>query len=123
VAFTQVRAGDCLSGPTLAKMISTNGNDWSNSVEVVPCNVSHIAEVFLVKNDLSKSQADSEWDTFCQNSFRSYVGVSSDYSIYSIWANTAQIPSAYSLQCFAIQEIPTKPGYKTLYRSIKGIKM
>ncbi len=123
VALTQVQVGDCLGGPNLVKMINTNGNYWPNTVEVTSCNVNHIGEVFFAKGGLSESQANSEWEALCDNAFMSYVGDSSEYSVYSVFANTAESGSSFSLQCFAIYEKSAKPGYKTLDRSIKGTKI
>jgi hypothetical protein len=122
VALTDVQVGECLGGPSMAKIISSNFNLWPDSVEAVPCNVSHVAEVFFARNNLSASQANNQWQTLCDTAFKAYVGVSTGDSIYTYWTNSTQVSSGYSLQCIAFDEISTKPGYKTLDRSLKGIR-
>jgi len=120
VALTRVRVGECLSGPSLVKMIATNFKDWPDSAEVVPCNASHIAEVFFAGTDLRRSQVSSKTD--CDDAYRSYIGLSSNYSKYSWWSQWSQTSNGYSLQCFVYYQIWVKPKYKSLDRSLKGIK-
>jgi hypothetical protein len=123
IDYTDVRAGECLAGSGIAKDINnTNSNTFPDSVEVVPCDVSHIAEVLFAGDDLSASQANNQVNTICDNAFKTYIGISLDDSIYTWQSDSIQVSSGYFLDCLAYYQTSGKPGYKDLDRSLKGIR-
>ncbi len=120
VAFNDVHAGECLTGPGAAKIVEPNSNYFPDYVEVVPCNSDHIAEVFFATTGISKSQANS--DTLCDRSFKAYTDIWPEDSMYAWGSFSTQDVNGYDLQCFAYNGTNRRPWYKTLSRSLKGIR-
>lgn len=118
VGLDDVQVGECLAGPGVAKIISSNFNSWPDTAEVVPCNAGHVAEVFFAGNNLSEAQVNNQLTALCDSAFKAYVGVSASNSIYTYWASSG----GSSAQCIAFEYTTTKPGYTALDRSIKGTR-
>ena len=132
LAYNQLRTGDCLTGGNLAGVLGTD-NPWPTKVTSVPCNESHVAEVYYANEHFwPQNGAFPGYNTLvdqaasqCQSQQTAYTGVSYAKSAYredrigpfgsDIWQRGDR-----ELVCVAYYPTTAHPKGVTMTASIKA---
>jgi eukaryotic-like serine/threonine-protein kinase len=132
LSVTQLRVGNCVTGSDLSLNTS---KPWPTLTQVVPCNESHIGEVFFA--DMSYWPAAKSFPGYttianaysaeCSKQFNSYIGVPVSESEYN-YADTGVLDSSAwaaggrELICVVFDPTDADPGGAPLTGSIKGAR-
>jgi hypothetical protein len=128
LVWTQLQAGDCLTGSNLELNVAS---PWPARVQAVPCGQKHIGEVYYASNywpaslaypgdQASSQQAYSE----CKKLFGSYIGIPYSQSVFgyaAIFPGRADWDSyVRKMVCVAYEPTNKYPAGAPLYASIRG---
>ncbi len=132
LTIAQLQSGDCLTGTNLG----LDGNQpWPALAEAVPCDQSHLAEVFFADDHFwaagesypGEEAVENQVQTGCDKEFAGYVGISSSESEYHYaalapFSDHAWQAGSRSLDCVAYYPTGADPGGAPMTGSIRGTR-
>jgi hypothetical protein len=131
--FSQLQTGDCLTGADVAATLGTS-NSWPTKVTSVPCDQSHLAEVYYAnENYWPKSEAFPSYNALvdqansqCENQQAAYTGVpyaqsSKTYreNVIGPFSSDIWARGDRELVCVAYHSTTAHPDGATMTASIK----